>query len=154
MSMSSSFVYGYGFACDFEVKKFIEFVKAHRDAFCRSPKEVEMYDELMAFTGDEDEEDLDELFEDYEPDRHGGYGTGTVIANIMCRETYVTFAFHHSDDECDTDASIVFEQTYPWWYNETEKNLTERKLYEICLKYMDELGIKGAPEHLELEYWG
>lgn len=154
MSMSSSFVYGYGFACDWDVKKFIEFVKAHRDTFRRSSEEAEMYDELIAFTGDENEDDLDGLFGDYEPDRCGWFGVGAVIANIMYRETNISFSFCIADGDCNTDAAIVFAKTYPWWYNETEKNLTERKLYEICLKYMDELGIKGAPEHLELEYWG
>lgn len=154
MSMSSSFVYGYGFACDWEVKKFIEFVKAHRDTFCRSAEEAEMYDELIAFTGDENEDDLVDLFGDYKPDRCGWCGVGAVIANIMYRETNIGFSFCIADGDCDTPASIVFEKTYPWWYNETEKNLTERQLCEICLKYMDELGIQGAPKYLNLEYFG
>lgn len=154
MSMSSSFVYGYGFACDWEVKKFIEFVKAHRDTFRRSSEEAEMYDELIAFTGDEDEEDLDDLFGEYTPDRYGWDGVGTVIANIMYRETNIGFIFCPPDGDCNTSASIVFERAYPWWCNETEKNLTEDKLYEICRKYMQELGIKGEPDYLDLEYFG
>ena len=40
------------------------------------------------------------------------------------------------------------------WLNETEKNLTEEKLKEICKTYMDEIGLIDEPDYLELEYFG
>ena len=43
---------------------------------------------------------------------------------------------------------------YPWLFNETEKELTEEKLSNICKKYMDELGITDNPDYLNLEYYG
>lgn len=79
---------------------------------------------------------------------------GAVIANIMSRETGIEFAYCQPDENCDTPASVVFDEKYPWLLNETKKELTEEKLSNICKKYMDELGITDDPDYLELEYYG
>lgn len=38
-------------------------------------------------------------------------------------------------------------------FSEIEKELTEEKLFNICKKYMDELGIMDSPDYLNLEYY-
>lgn len=56
---------------------------------------------------------------------------GAVIANIMSRETGIRFAYCQPD--CNTLASVVFEESYPWMANETEKELTEKN-YQIFVR--------------------
>ena len=147
MSMSSSFVYGYGFNSDCDRGKLIGFIKKHRKAFCKSDREKELYEAL-------DNCDLEDLFEYYSCDVTGTEGVGAVIANIMSRETGIMFEYCLPDCDCDTPASVVFEAIYPWLLNETEKNLTIEKLSNIFEKYMNELGITSEPDYLCLEYWG
>lgn len=152
MSMRSSLIYGYGFNCDCDDDKLIDFVKAHKEAFCKSDAEIKMYEEMLQYT--ETEHDLENFFESYSCENAGAEGNGAVIANIMSRETGIRFIYCLPDGDCDTWASVVFEQGYPWHSNETEKNLTEKKLFNICKKYMIELGIEESPNYLDLEYYG
>lgn len=152
MSMRSSFIYGYGFNSDCDEGKLIDFIKEHKETFCKSDREKELYNDMLKHT--ENEYDLEDFFEDYSCDNTGMEGIGAVIANIMSRETGIRFAYCQPDGDCDTLASIVFDEKYPWLFNETEKELTEEKLSNICKKYMDELGITDSPDYLNLEYYG
>lgn len=152
MSMESGFIYGYGFHCDCDEEKLIDVIKEHKEAFCKSDREKELYNAMLNYT--EGEYDLEDFFEDYSCDNTGMKGNGAVIANIMSRETGIRFTYCPPNGDCDTAASIVFEETYPWLLNETEKELTEEKLLSICKKYMDELGIMDDPDALSLEYYG
>ena len=152
MSMRSSLIYGYGFNSDCDEGKLIDFIKEHKETFCESDREKELYNDMLKHT--ENEYDLEDFFEDYSCDNTGIKGIGAVIANIMSRETGIRFAYCQPDGDCDTFASVVFEEKYPWMVNETEKELTEEKLSNICKKYMDELGITDNPDYLNLEYYG
>lgn len=152
MSMQSSFIYGYGFNCDCDDEKLIDFVKAHKKTFCKSETEIKLYEEMLKDT--ENEYDLEDFFMEYSCDSNCMEGNGAVIANIMSRETGIRFIYCQPDGDCDTSASVVFEEGYPWQLNETEKELTKEKLAGICKKYMDELGITGTPDYLSLEYYG
>ena len=152
MSMRSSFIYGYGFDSDCAEEKLIDFIKEHKEAFCKSNREKKLYNDMLKHT--ESEYDLEEFFEDYSCDNTGMEGMGAVIANIMSRETGIRFAYCQPDGDCGTLASIVFDEKYPWFFNETEKELTEEKLSNICKKYMNELGITDNPDYLNLEYYG
>lgn len=152
MSMNSSFIYGYGFNSDCSDDKLIDFIKAHKETFCRSDEEKTLYNDMLAYT--ETEYDLEDFFEHYSCDNNGVEGTGAVIANIMSRETGIRFIYCPQDANCDTPASVVFNEQYPWNFNATEKELTEEKLDAICLKYMNELGIETVPNDLDLEYYG
>ena len=152
MSMRSSFIYGYGFNGDCDEGKLIDFIKEHKETFCKSDREKELYNDMLKHT--ENEYDLEDFFENYSCDNTGMKGVGAVIANIMSRETGIRFAYCQPDGDCDTLASIVFDEKYPWLFNETEKELTEEKLSNICKKYMDELGITDNPDYLNLEYYG
>lgn len=148
MSMRSSFIYGYGFNCDCDDGALVDFIKEHKDTFCKTEKEKELYNDIFNYNY------LEDLFEHYSCDNTGMEGIGSVIANIMSRETGIRFVYCPPDDECNTFASVVFEQGYPWQLNESEKELTEEKLSNICKKYMDELRITDVPDYLALEYYG
>jgi hypothetical protein len=151
MSMCSSFIYGFGFHCGVEDQKLINFIKNHKETFCQSKEEFELYAEISSCTN---KIYLEDLFEDYSCDATGITGMGAVIANIMFRETGIRFIYCLEDEDCDTPASIVFSEGYPWQENDIEKKLTEEKLLNICKKYMDELGIiDQEPDYLTLEYF-
>ena len=154
MSMRSSFIYGYGFTFDCKVERFIDFIKAHRETFCQSDAEIELFDKLVSVNIDDYEDDLWELWVDYNLDQYGYENEGEIVAGVMTRETDIRFIYCPADADCDTETSIVFESTYPWYMNETERNLTQRNLDEICKRYMDELGIAGCPDYLDLEDYG
>lgn len=152
MSMRSSFIYGYGFNCDCDDEKLIDFIKVHKETFCQSEYETKLYEEMLEYT--ENEYDLEDFFDSYSCDQCGSEGNGAVIANIMSRETGIRFIYCQPDGDCGTYASVVFEQGYPWQLNKVEKNLTEEKLSDICRQYIEELGITEMPDYLELEYFG
>lgn len=158
MSMSNFTIYGFGFNCtgfdrDCNKRKLIDFIKNHKEAFCKTDDEKELYKEMLDYTEKEKEYDVEDFFENYECDSNGLEGVGAVIANIMSRETGIRFDYCQPDEDCDTLASVVFVKSYPWLLNETEKELTEEKLSNICQKYMDELGITDIPDDLNLEYY-
>ncbi len=150
--MRSSFIYGYGFNCDCDDDKLIDFIKAHKETFCKTEREKKLYEEMLIHT--ENEYDLEDFFEDYSCEYCGMEGNGAVISNIMSRETGIRFMYCQPDEDCDTLASVVFEGGYSWQLNEAEKSLIEEKLAAICNRYMNELGITGTPDYLELEYFG
>jgi len=150
--MRSSFVYGFGFGSDCSDTKLIEFIKAHKSTFCKSESEVEMYEAMLQHTSAE--YDLENFFEEYSCDLTGTQGAGAVIANVMTRETGIRFVYCQPDGDCDTDASVVFEENYPWNLNEREQSLSMEELMYICKTYMQELGIEGEPDFLNLEYYG
>lgn len=152
MSMRSSLIYGYGFNSDCDEEKLIDFIKEHKETFCKSDRENELYDDMLSYA--ESEYDLEDFFEDYSCDNTGMEGIGAVIANVMSRETGIRFSYCQPDGNCDTLASVVFEERYPWHLNASEKKLTEEKLSNVCRKYMNELGITNSPDYLSLEYYG
>lgn len=137
-------IMSYGFNSNCDEEKLIDFIKEHKEAFCKSDREKKLYNDMLNYT--ESEYNLEDFFEDYSCDNTGMTGLGAVIANIMSRETGIRFAY------CQPE-SIVFDEKYPWLFNETEKELTEEKLSNICKKYMDELGVVDNPDYLNLEYY-
>lgn len=150
MSMEISFAYGYGFYCDCSEEKLIDFIKKHKETFCKSDAEKELFEEMFNCTN------LEAFFGDYECESTGVCGIGAVIANIMSRETGIRFDYCESDDACNTRASVMFGSGYPWQLTEAEKSLTEEKLNSICEKYASELGIDISENvgYLALEYCG
>ncbi len=156
MSMNNYSVYGYGFIFIYNEEllinkdKLIAFIKKHKSTFCKSETETELYNDMQGLN----EYDLKDLFENYCCDNTGIVGIGAVISNIMTRETGINFGCYPEDLGCDTPAAIVFLQLFPWQFNEKEKNLTKERLYNICEKYMDELGLEDKPNWQSLEYYG
>ena len=155
MGMNSYNVYGYGFNCIYDEEllinkdKLILFIKEHSHTFCQSEEEKALYNDML-----KGNHDLENLFQNYDCDNSGIEGIGAVISNIMTRETGVNFGYYPENLTCDTPASIVFLQLFPWQFNEREKDLTEEELYNICKKYIGELGLEDNPDWLSLEYYG
>lgn len=157
MSMRSSFVYGYGFKlyCNGDEEKIVEFIKAHKDTFCKSDSEKEIYSYLLKFSEKQNNQnDLEDYFANYECEYSGCQGIEAAISNIMQRETGIRFEYQCGDENCDNYPSIILREGYPWQYNEVEKSLTEKDLSHICKKYMDELGIYSEPNYVNIEYYG
>ena len=147
-----SVVYGYGFETEYNFQKFSDFLKNHRAAFCRSEKENKLYEEFeqLSFSSGCD---IEEFFESYAGDVNEIEGAGSVIANIMYRETGIRFICCLADGDCDTLEAVLFSEKYPWSMTEKEKNLKEKELEKICQDYMSELGIPGHPKYLAQEYF-
>lgn len=145
-----SVVYGYGFETEYNFQKFSDFLKNHRAAFCRSEKENKLYEEFEQLSSDCN---IGEFFEGYAGDVNEIEGAGSVIANIMYRETGIRFICCLADGDCNTNEAVLFSETYPWKLSAEEKKLTEAELTSICQRYMLELGISGTPEYLAQEYY-
>ena len=145
-----SVVYGYGFETEYNFQKFSDFLKNHRAAFCRSEKENKLYEEFEQLSSDCN---IGEFFEGYAGDVNEIEGAGSVIANIMYRETGIRFICCLADGDCDTLEAVLFSEKYPWCFTEKERTLKEKELERICQDYMSELGIPGHPKYLAQEYY-
>lgn len=154
MSMRSSFIHGYGFElyCNDNEGKIIDFIKTHKDTFCKSDREKEIYSNILEYI--EWQDNLEDFFEDYTCEISGMEGFGAAISNIMCRETGIRFEYQKGDECCSSFPSVVFSTGYPWGYNRVEKSLTEKDIFNICKKYMKELNINTEPAYLSIEYYG
>lgn len=157
MSMETSIVYGHGFIVD-EVtdEKLIDFIKNHKNAFCKTPTEIAMYDEILKMTETEiDTYGTEDYFQGYSCICSGQEGRGAVVSNIITRETGIGVQYEMGDRDCDSYPSVLFPEGMPWHLNEKEKNLTINSLTEILLPYVEELGLsKDNIESLKIEYYG
>lgn len=152
MSTKTSNVYGYGFGVPEDERVIMDFIIAHKEAFCQSDEERELFKVIMSLIGDGyDMISLDVVFERYVCDTNCLEGTGAAIANIMTRETGIRFEFHPG---MDNENKILFPESYPWYYNEKERELTRETLDEIMSRYVDELGIDKEADYEDIEYWG
>ena len=145
MSMASTFAFGFGFNLNVDNNKIVEFVKRHKESFCKKLSEFDFFDELCST---KDEDDLDDLLYEYDCDIYGDHGNGAVISTIMRRETGISFGFFNGDYK----KAIIFPERMPWLLTPKERDLTEESLSEIISGYMDELGIEKFPEHIKVEY--
>ena len=157
MSMRSSFVYGFGFEVENVLDRvLLDFMINHRNTFCKTEIENELFCEVVNFT-DEDlyAYGLEDFFESYSCDCSGQEGCGAIISNIISRETGIRVQYEMGQSECCSYPSVLFTETYPWLCNEKEKNLTIESLTEILLPYAEELGLsKDDIDALEIEYYG
>ena len=83
MAMRSSFVYGYGFEFDCDIRKFADFLSTHKEAFCVADKEKEVFSSFENLLKKEDFESIQELFDTYSERE----SVGPVVAFIMSQET-------------------------------------------------------------------
>ena len=156
MSMRYHFVYGFGFDMVdlIESSALLMFIKNHKATFCKSEEEEQL---LSALPSNYDPAfDLDDFFNDYPCDGSGMTGIGSVVSNIISRETGIRVEY-----QCGTDSygrsypSVLFPESLPWRLNEAEKALTLDGLTKIFKQYMNELGLETyGPDFLEIEYFG
>ena len=144
-------VEGYGIIVP-DDEHIIEFIKAHKDTFCQSQEEKDLYEEMLVYTAGE--YDLEDFFEKYGCANSGQPGPGAVISNIMSRETGLRFEYHRGMMDYENTERIIFTQGMPWHFNETEKNLTRDALDDIMNRYAAELGIGREADYEEIEYYG
>lgn len=97
-----------------------------------------------------------EDFYDWENESTGDCGFYGIIADVMGRETGITFDFRTAyfvEDDCEEKKDfIIFEAGYPWMLNDIEKTLTLDNLTEIFQKYIGELGGNLHVKFVELVY--
>lgn len=153
MSMSTMMVYGFGFECDTEDSILVQFIKNHKEAFCKTAWEKDVYKKILTYSP-KNQFKLADVICDYACDSGGCEGLGAVIANIMSRGTGIRFDYCPPNDDCNTLATVLYSESYPWQMNEVERDLTAEKLTEICKTYMKELGLDDEPDFLAQEYYG
>ena len=74
MSMETSIIYGFGFTCDLSDYKLINFLKNHKNTFCQTVQEVELFNktvEAKEMTPAALDFFLEDLYRDYKCDTSG-----------------------------------------------------------------------------------
>ena len=162
MSMSTSIIYGKGSKIT-ESNKIVNFIRNHRTTLEKIQTDISQhhnvrqlsYSDLFADIDVKEPVSIDELYEKYRCFQ-GAYtnteGLSGVIADVISKETNVRVDFLSAQDE-DTEY-IVFTETLPWYFNDTEKALTEESLTDIFKKYFNELEIPLEMDDIKLEYCG
>lgn len=150
MGVKNTIIYGYGFKDIFTIDEIANFIKNHKETFCKSAKEFELYDKVLKYTNVEELED-DFYMSGYECDNSSAMGIRAAISNIMSRETGINFQYEKGDGY--STPMIMLAEHMPWNYNDIEKKLTEKSLRDICIKYAKELGAdKSSVDYQEVEY--
>lgn len=154
MSCKTDINYGYGFAVGASDENLKEFLSKHREALLdprivKGKELLEYLDNTRNFNPKED-------FFDWECYNNGMEGFLGVIADIMTVETGIRFSYEPAQEEAGSEDYIMLVQVMPWYYNDTERNLTEDDLKAICSKYIAELCSYGEriPGYVEQEYFG
>ncbi len=152
MGVRNAIIYGYGFMDIFTTDEIANFIKNHKETFCKSAKEFELYDKVLKYTNAEELED-DFYMSGYECDNSSATGIRAAISNIMSRETGINFQYEEGGDGYSSPM-IMLAECMPWYYNDIEKKLTEKSLRDICIKYAKELGAdKSSVDYQEVEYY-
>lgn len=157
MASKSNIVYGYGFYLNFQIKTkdIVEFIKRHKDSFCKSDDEKEAFNVLEdTDKGIYSYTYADEFFDDYNIccDYSNFCGIGAVISNVIQRETGIFFSYQREFDDVAYSA-ILLPESLPWGFNKTELNLTQDKVDEILISYMKELNVDIKPDYVHVEYF-
>ncbi len=151
MSMQTDCVYGYGFKVYASDESLRSFCKKHRETILKLKAGKDIID-YMDQHSDESFNPKEDFF-DYENEATGDTGFYGLIADVMNEETGIVFEYRIAQDP-DDDEVIILPQTYPWFFNEIEKELTQEKLDDILKGYINDLGGQLKPEHIRLEYFG
>ncbi len=143
---------GYGFKVYVSDESLRQFILKHKDTIAAlgdNGKELVIY----TINTPVDEFNPKEDFFDWENEGTEDLGLYGVIADVMRRETGISFEYRsgsYSDDP-DADDIIIFPETYPWKMSDTDKSLTEDALKDICKHYIEDLGGELIPEYLYME---
>lgn len=154
MSTQSYSVNGYGFYIDSSEESLRKFILNHKNTILLKCGE-EAKEVLNFVSNPENEADIFEEFDSYNNEQNSEEGVYGIVADIMTNETGVRFSFiNPMDRDCD-NGCIMFEQFYPWYFNEYEKELTEGKLYQMMKKYAEEVGTSDTePDTIQMEMFG
>lgn len=150
MSMSTSIIYGSGFYLKVKNESMKKFILHHRESVEAIVKEGQMFEELMDTCMDTTLNIFD-VFCEYENSISYEQGILGIIAEIMRKETNISFTYGMGDDEY---GAILFPESMPWYYSEIEKKLTHDDLKKICDVYIKELENSFSFGDIRLEYYG
>ena len=153
MSMVSYTVNGFGFSVvDLTVQKTVEFIKKHKESFCNSEENKELFSEIENLN---DKEELEDIFSSYCCERSAREGYAAAVSNIIYAETGIEVQYEPGQGDCVGEACIILSEAMPWYYTDKEKELTRDKLIDILSPYVDELGLSDVPiEQQSVEYFG
>lgn len=153
MSMVSYTVNGFGFSVvDLTVQKTVEFIKNHKESFCNSEENKELFKKLEKL---ETSEELEDALSLYSYAQCGKEGYKAAISTIISVETGIDIQYQPGQDDCSGEACIMLCEAMPWVYTDKERELTRDKLIEILSPYADELGLSDFPiEQQCVEYFG
>lgn len=145
-------VYGFGFAVYASDECLRDFIDKHKETLENELGEEGRRTIQYFYDHPDDTFNPKEDLYDYTGlySNEGFYG---MIADVMTKETGIRFEYRIPQDE-DYDETIIFPETYPWLLNDTEKELTEDKLRNICQKYIDDLGGQLIADYIRMEYFG
>ena len=155
MSMQTDCIYGYGFQVEVSDENLKDFIWNHKktvETLNRGPEILGWIEERIV-KGDPFDS-MKEKFFDYESHYSNEEGLYGLIADVMSEESGIRFEYHRPQDEDDIEDVILFPESYPWYLNEVEKQLTQESFDEIIKKYIDDLGGHMATDYLRLEYFG
>ena len=150
MSMQTNCVYGYGFIVYASDEELRNFITKHEETVGK----LELGREILSYLENSTPDSFNpkEDFFDYQQLNSSSQGFYGIIADVMSKETGITFEYLAGQE--DDDDAIAFCQTYPWNFNEKEKILTEDDLEKICKEYIADLGGQLKPDHIRMEYFG
>ena len=124
---------GYGFSIDdANVENIVSFIRKHRSDICDKisvPENVSAADFVKAVG------------------KQAGEGSWKgIVTKAMTEETGIQFELAFNEE---TEA-IILPCCLPWQYVEKEKDLTQEEMDRILRGYMDELGIDGVPDTIQI----
>ena len=132
-------IYGYGFPVNNVTTDALRnFIKNHRTTIENNltRDNTELLDAV------DNNELIEDTFNNLPCYLTGNEGLRAIIANVIYAETNICFQYEPGDNNKPfSKESVVFTTAMPWELSDTEKNLNEDALFEICKKYMSELNI-------------
>ena len=152
--------YGYGFIYDGVPKNFINFLLAHKETFCKSEEETELYEEVI--NADlSDRSYIEKIFSTYDMISNNGnkYGVARAIVNIINRELYDKglphiVSFDTSDNEFGEVLKpvIAIDDEYIDMENGKIKKESVKIREEIMNQYAKELMMPSVGTTLHISY--
>lgn len=158
MSMQTSIVRGYGVDYsdldNINTEKVLNFIKNHNSNLYENMMEAVIgcndnytEEDCVEWLMENMDRELIEEFEEWE------YVRCAIIADIMRRETDISFEFLVGNDPIAYNQAILLPTLMPYQYSEKERVLTEEEMEEIFKKYFGELGIDVSPDIVDIFYY-
>lgn len=144
-------VAGLGFAlCDLPEERLREFIVNHKDSFCKTPKEKQIFNDFVL-----DGDDRHNVFSRYKTVTSTGageYSYRAAIVNIIYREQGInTQGWGKEQVQNYEDVDFIMYSVQSYDANETEKNLSKDKLIQILDEYARELMSEVHEYHLVID---
>lgn len=157
MGMMTEITYGYGIdlsMVEVDNYDFSEFLKLHLETLKKVDNEIYEKVNPLLTADDYNVDEVAEAVGCYNGLYSSDGGNLAIVADIMAKETGISFGYFKGNEELNDDEAIMLADTSVWNLNDVEKSLTKEKLDDILNKYADELGCSGEVCHCRVEYFG